>query len=393
MARGGGAATAARIGGAVAAAGLAAVAGAVVERRARDEPLDVGDPEIGYEHAPSMAMSVLADDGVRLYAEIDEPVLTGSAEGDRPTVIFSHGYCLSGRSWVLQRRAVIAAGYRVVVWDQRSHGMSDMAPAESCTIDQLGADLRAVVEATAADGSIVLVGHSMGGMTMLALADQEPELFADRVLAAALIGTTAGGRDVVNLGFGKFLGRFIGSAGPGLLGRLGAHQDRLNTFRRFGRDVEDTLVAKYSFDSPMSKDVVRFVGDIIFHTPFAVMGNFLPTLEAHDKRSALTAFAGVETLVLNGLGDLLTPPEHSDDIVRLVPGAEHVVVERAGHLVMLEHPDVVNAQLLELIERAERAFAEHVDVAAKPRVRRLVTDVTRLRRRTSKKAPGSSKAS
>ena len=57
---------------------------------------------------------------------------------------------------------------------------------------------------------------------------------------------------------------------------------------------------------------------------------------------ALEQFHGVETLVVNGMQDLLTPPDHSEAIVRLVPGAEHVVIDEAGHIIMLEHPEVIS---------------------------------------------------
>ena len=53
-----------------------------------------------------------------------------------------------------------------------------------------------------------------------------------------------------------------------------------------------------------------------------------------------------------GDGDLLTPVAHSEEIVRRLPGAEHVVVRDSGHLLMLEHPDVVTLHLRELIERS-----------------------------------------
>ena len=42
------------------------------------------------------------------------------------------------------------------------------------------------------EGPIVLVGHSMGGMTIMALADAHPELFGDQVLGVALLSTSAG---------------------------------------------------------------------------------------------------------------------------------------------------------------------------------------------------------
>jgi pimeloyl-ACP methyl ester carboxylesterase len=185
---------------------------------------------------------------------------------------------------------------------------------------------------------------------------------------------------MVTLGFGQFVGRLIGRLGPRVLSRLGTRQDWLWSVRRFGRDVEDLIVDHYSFASPVSQATVRYTGDMIFGTPFKVMADFLPTLNVHDKQAALAQFHGVETLVVNGMQDLLTPPSHSEAIVRLVPGAEHVVVEDAGHIIMLEHPEVINEQLLELIDRGMRAATAHVDIERKPRVRRTVTDLSKRRR-------------
>ena len=105
----------------------------------------------------------------------------------------------------------------------------------------------------------------------------------------------------------------------------------------------------------------------------------LPTFDRHDKRGALVHFHGMETLVLNGIHDVLTPPEHSEEIVRLVPGAEHVVIEEAGHIIMLEHPEVLNEQFESLVERGMRAADEGVAVTRKPRVRRTVTDLAKRR--------------
>ena len=50
-----------------------------------------------------------------------------------------------------------------------------------------------MLDAVVPDGPVVLVGHSMGGMTIVALAEQHPELFGDRIVGVALISTTAGG--------------------------------------------------------------------------------------------------------------------------------------------------------------------------------------------------------
>ncbi len=377
--------TLAGIGIGLAAAGAAAAAGVVAERATRGGQLEKGTlPSNAYDYPAGREAVVIADDGVPLHVEIDEP---DEAVAGRPTIVLSHGYCLSLRSWVLQRRALARAGYRLVLWDQRSHGQSGRSGAEGCTIDQLGRDLARVIAEHAPDGPLILVGHSMGGMTTMSLAGQFPQLIDERVVAVGFVATSAGGTAMVSLGFGPMIGGLIGRLGPGVLSRLGRVQGRLDPLRRLGRGVEDVVVARYSFDSPMSVDAVRFAGDMIFGTPFSVMGDFLPALESLDLRADLDRFRGIDVLVLNGAGDLLTPPEHSADIVRLIPGAEHVVIKDAGHLVMLEHPDVVNEQLLDLALRGQRAASAQLAVVRKPRVKRVLTDLTRLRRKAPRSSP------
>jgi hypothetical protein len=87
-------------------------------------------------------------------------------------------------------------------------------------------------------------------------------------------------------------------------------------------------------------------------------------------------------LVLVGDGDLLTPLAHSEEIVNRVPGAEHVVVRNAGHLVMLEHPDVVTMHLTDLVERSLRERDTTSEERRRmPLVRRTVTPVRRRGRR------------
>ena len=113
---------------------------------------------------------------VEVDGDLDAPV----------TVVFVHGFTLSMDSFHFQRRELGDAA-RLVFYDQRSHGSSGRSEPEHCTIDQLGQDLYAVLQAVASNGPVVLVGHSMGGMTILALADQHPELFGDRVVGVALL--------------------------------------------------------------------------------------------------------------------------------------------------------------------------------------------------------------
>ena len=220
---------------AAAATGLAAgvAAGVVADRASRHraalEALETTEP---LAHTPDEERIVLTRDGVALHVEIDLPTREAAAAAaldvahrddpaGLPTVVLTHGYSLSLKCWVFQRRALKAAGYRVVSWDQRGHGRSARGERETYVIDQLGSDLRAVLADTVPSGDVVLVGHSMGGMTMLALGELDPDFIRDRTTAAAFIGTSPGGLTLANGGRSATIGRLLlERLGPTLLGPL-----------------------------------------------------------------------------------------------------------------------------------------------------------------------------
>ncbi|MBW3085653.1 putative aminoacrylate hydrolase RutD [Austwickia sp. TVS 96-490-7B] len=349
------------------AAGITAAAGVAADRLSKDRRLALaldettgGGRGASYVDIPDHEHVVLASDGVPLHVEVDEP--RGQTADRKPliTVVLSHGYCLSLRCWVFQRRALRAAGYRVVLWDQRGHGRSGSGATDSYHIDQLGRDLHAVIEEVAPHGPLVLVGHSMGGMTMMALALEASQIVRDRVVGAAFVATSTGGLASVSYGLGAAAGKAVHAFGPAAAGGLARMQSLVDGTVRLGKDVVNFLVDWGSFDSPVPMSIAELTTDMIFATRMEVISALMPHFDRHDKREALTVYHGIETLVINGLGDRLTPPAHSEEIVRLLPGAEHVVVENAGHVIMLEHPSVLDEQLLELAGRAQRAAADEL---------------------------------
>lgn len=380
------------IGAAVAGVAAGVVAGAVMDRATRHRAamfaLDTDDT---YEVLPTEERVVFTDDGVALHVEIDEPdeetaaattasLVPPDSPVQLPTIVFAHGYCLSLRCWVFQRRALAAAGYRVVSWDQRGHGESAEGSADSYVIDRLGADLLTVIEQVAPTGDLVLVGHSMGGMTIMALGELAPELVRERVVGVAFVGTSPGGITLANGGRMATFGRImLERLGPSVLRQLGARPDLWSWIRRTGSTIEEFLVDQNSFASPVAASLVRYTADILLGTPLHVVKEYLKTFDGFDKQAALSAFASTQVLVFNGKQDALTPPEHSELIVRALPAAEHVLVNDAGHVVMLEHPDLLDAQLLQLIERGVRDRVEDRVVSDRPRVRRVVTDVSKSR--------------
>ncbi len=341
------------------AAGVTGAASFAADRLSRQRRIAAKlDDDLGerryFSDDPDEQFMATAPDGVGLFTEIDYPRPQSGSGEDKPTVVLSHGYCLSSQCWVFQRRALRRAGYRVVLWDQRGHGRSGSGDPESYCVDTLGADLAAVIAAAAPSGPLVLAGHSMGGMTMMSYALAFPQEVSARVAGAAFIATSAGDLGGVEYGLGRVAGGIVHKAAPGIARLLAGAPQVVDQAVRAGRDLVDFAVDWGSFGSPVPMSVARLTTDMIFGTDLEVAAEFLPRFDAHDKRAALGAFNGREVLVFNGTRDRLTPAAHSDEIVRHLPGAEHVVVEGAGHVIMLEVPDLLNAALLELLDRAGR---------------------------------------
>ncbi len=297
-------------------------------------------------------VTVLADDGVPLHTEIDGP------EKAPITVIFSHGYTLNQDSWHFQRRdlGALSNRYRLVFWDQRSHGRSGRSDPAHENIDQLGRDLYAVITEVAPHGTpVVLVGHSMGAMTIMALAEQHPELFSRQVRGVALISTAARGLAGVTLGLPGPFGAVLRHAAPRVL-RGAAKRKRpvlVERVRQAGGDLAFLGTRFIGFGDPnASPTITDFCEQMIRATPIEVVSRFFETLIAHDKHAVLPTLGEVPTLIIVGGKDRLTPKSLAEEMAAEIPGAELVVDEGAGHLIMLERPELVTTELRYLIDRA-----------------------------------------
>ncbi|MEU8364828.1 alpha/beta hydrolase [Nonomuraea sp. NPDC048882] len=291
--------------------------------------------------------TLITSDGKALHIVIDGP-------DDAPlTVVFCHGYCLNLESWHYQRKD-LRENYRIVLWDQRSHGRSQRAGADDSTIDRLGEDLAEVIEQFV-PGPCVLVGHSMGGMTIMALADRRPGLFGDKIRAVSLISTSAGKLAELTLGLPAILSKVVHKVAPttvSMLGKRGALADRA---RHAGSDIAFLITRFVGFgDSKnVSPTVVDFAESMIRATPTEVVADFYPALMNHDKLSALDVLDPVPTAILVGDRDWLTPPDHSKAMAAALPKAQLTEVPDTSHLIQLERPGVVNDALRDLLKRVE----------------------------------------
>ena len=333
-----------------AAIGLAAERYAVGRARLKPDP-DAAEPFFALP--ADRTREVLTEDGVALHVEE-----VGPADGS-PTVVFVHGYTQEMAVWHYQRKALAAgdAG-RLVLYDHRAHGRSGRGAPERSTIDQLGRDLGTVLDAVVPEGPVVLVGHSMGGMTIMALADARPELFGERVVGVALIGTSAGRLAQVSFGLPKAVLPVTRRVLPLLTKGMRRRPTPFERGRRVGTDLAFVLTRRGGFGTgEVSPSLVELVERMAARTPVDVIAEFYDTFMSHDKLAALDVLRGVEVLVLVGSDDLLTPVDHSRAIAEALPHGHLVVVEDAGHMVALERPELVTLQLRALVGRATRRAA------------------------------------
>lgn len=335
-----------------AAVGIAAER-ALVRRTARV------DADWNLEPFDADVLDVTLPDGTVLHVEVDEPADPACAE---LTVVFAHGYALSLDSWYFQRRE-LSGRARIVTYDQRSHGRSTRAEFDTHHVDQLGADLASVIDAVAPTGPLVLVGHSMGGMTIMALAEQRPELFDERVYGVVLISTTAGGLHSASLGLPTVLGPVVGKAVPAAASMLSRRKALVEKARRSSSDLNLILTRLYSFGTVASEQAGRFVAKMIDATPIDVLAEFIPALQEHEKTKALEILQRTEVLVICGTSDRLTPPEYSEAIVRAIPSAEYVEIRDGGHMALIEFHEEVDIAIGAFLDRVWR-HVRHAEAGA-----------------------------
>jgi len=277
------------------------------------------------------------------------------AANDGPTFVFVHGFCNTADSWCFQQRALADLG-PMVFYDQRAHGHSGPSEVARCTIDQLADDLFAVLEETVPAGPVVLVGHSMGGMTILGLAERHPELFDDRVVAVALLSTSAGELARVTFGLHAGVTAAVRRVLPGLAVGMRHTPSLFERARLRGSDLAYSITRRVGFGTTeVPPSVVEFLEGEIAGTPLSVIGSFLPTLLAHDKVAAAAVLRHVPTLLMVGDHDLMTPLSHSRTLADALPEAELAIEEGAGHALPLERPDAVNKHIRALFDRAHPA--------------------------------------
>ncbi|MFF5534036.1 alpha/beta fold hydrolase [Streptomyces cinerochromogenes] len=295
---------------------------------------------------PARTLTAVSADGARLHVEVHGPE-------NAPPVVLSHGWTCSTAFWAAQIRE-LAADHRVIAYDQRGHGRSPASPA--CTTQALADDLEAVLAATLAPGEKALVvGHSMGGMTVMAAAGRPR--FRDHA-AAVLLCSTGSSRlvaeaRVVPLRAGRartwITGRVLGSRAP--LGPVTPLAMRVLKYATMG--------------AGSAPDRVEACARIVHACPRAVRHAWSAVLAGldldHDVRQLHPP-----TAVVQGTDDRLTPPVHARALAAALPHCVGVTeLPGIGHMTPIEAPEPVTGRIRELVGTyVTGAAPEHGSVPA-----------------------------
>jgi len=276
-------------------------------------------------------------DGTRLAVRA-----VGPADG--PVLLFSHGFSLDMTTW-REQWSDLGNEFRCVFLDHRAHGHSSVPRNGDVTIRAMGRDVAAVLDATAPETPVVAIGHSVGGIALLALAEEHPELFGPRIVGIALIGGAAA----------DLAGGAMGGVTELLRPRLGSlttaarRVDRLRRAVLAGPGDVSAIVARLTQFAPDApEELVEHVLQLAARSSSLVWTDGLSELMRMDLRHAL-ARVTVPVLVAVGDQDRVTPPASAVALAGDLPHGRLFVIEGAGHMAMLERPDRLNPEL--------RAFA------------------------------------
>ncbi|MFC7343157.1 alpha/beta fold hydrolase [Saccharopolyspora griseoalba] len=287
-----------------------------------------------------------ARDGARLR-------IAESGPADAPvTAVLVHGWTLASGTWdgVVER---LPGEVRALRFDLRGQGGSAPAEPGLATIERCADDLAELIESRVPSGRVLLAGHSMGGMTIMALAERHPELLG-RVSGIALVGTSAGDLSAPDFRLSRPAAAVFNAGERLLRARLAASRGaRVARGSRWLRPGIRWLL----FGTRPQREHVAAAADWVASTHPASTASYRESLAVHERLTALERIAGIPTVILAGTRDRLTPVSHAQRIADALPEAELVLYPGAGHMLPMERADEVASRVASLLASAPSASA------------------------------------
>lgn len=268
-------------------------------------------------------------EGASLYVET-------SGTGSGPTLVLTHGWGLDSTIWRLMLKP-LEANYRIITWDLPGLGRSKRGTDKAVCLSGFAENLRRVM--AIADGPVILVGHSIGGMTIQTLARDHPDVVTRSVSGIVLLNTTYINplRTIVLSSLMQGLRRPVIEPLMWImillqpLVWLSAWQGYFSGFAHVGN--------RLGFGKHVTRSQLDHTALLPTRNSPAVQGHGNRAMFRWDATGAL-ASCSVPVLVVGGDLDIVTKLEASRTIAADTPGAELMVVEGVNHMGFLERSDV-----------------------------------------------------
>ena len=255
------------------------------------------------------------------------PVPPAAISGAGTPVVLLHAFPLDGRMWAPQAEALAGTGtYQVIVPDLRGFGAAKEQAVEEAGMDLLADDVARLLDDRGLD-RVVLGGLSLGGYIAFAFVRRH----ADRLSGLLLLSTRAGADAEEARGNRLAMAERVLAEGNGFVPEV----------------MLPRLLGPTSLEE-RPELVQRVTGLIGEQDPRAIAAAQRGMAARPDSGDVLGSIA-VPTLVVTGEEDTLTGPDEGRALAAGIPGARFLLVERAGHLVNLERPEVVNEALLDFL--------------------------------------------
>jgi pimeloyl-ACP methyl ester carboxylesterase len=268
--------------------------------------------------------------------------------GDGPPVIMIHGFPELQHSWRHQVPALVDAGYRVITYDQRGCGGSDVPlEVESYGLETLSHDVIAILDALEID-TATLVGHDWGSIVTYATALLHPSRVDQLVsLNVPYLGHCEAFPPIA----------FMRERLPERFGYVLTFQEEGRAEAGFSRDPEAWLQRFYRSGAavfPFMTDAdLQFYVDAFVGTGITGTVNWYRNIDANSSRFAEFKDAPLTqpTLLIASDGDPVLPLSLTEGMGRWVTDFHRVVIDDCGHWTQQERPEATNRALIDWLAR------------------------------------------
>jgi pimeloyl-ACP methyl ester carboxylesterase len=238
-------------------------------------------------------------------------------------VVLLHGFPLNAAIWHKQQLD-LGDRFRVITPDLRGHGRSPV-PKDGYEMESMAGDILAMLDSMRIQQAMIL-GHSMGGYVTLAAWRLAPERFA----ALGLIASHA--------------------AADTPAGKEGRRKLAEKVAAEGSQPVADAMLPKlFGKDSTPPEIVVEQVRQMIMNSPRAGLIGAINGMANRADSTDLLKGMKIPMLIVAGADDQIIPRDKVEAIAKAVKGSKLTIIEKAGHMPMLEQPDATTAAIREFL--------------------------------------------